>query len=139
MLFTVKTIANTLKNERRNTMKIAIPVNENKPGTDICPSFGRAPYYMLHDTESKQTEYLANAAAQSQGGAGLRAAQFIIDSGAEAVLTVRCGQNAANVLNAAGVKIYQTAFDKADENLAAFQEGKLNLLTDIHPGFHKHS
>ena len=120
-------------------MKIAIPVNENKPGTDICASLGRAPYYMLHDTESKQTEYLANAAAQSQGGAGLRAAQFIIDSGAEAVLTVRCGQNAANVLNAAGVKIYQTTFDKADENLAAFQEGKLNLLTDIHPGFHKHS
>ena len=120
-------------------MKIAIPVNENKPGTDICASFGRAPYYMLHDTESKQTEYLANAAAQSQGGAGLRAAQFIIDSGAEAVLTVRCGQIAANVLNAAGVKIYQTTFDKADENLAAFQEGKLNLLTDIHPGYHKHS
>jgi predicted Fe-Mo cluster-binding NifX family protein len=55
------------------------------------------------------------------------------------VLTVRCGQNAANVLNAAGVKIYQTTFDKADENLAAFQEGKLNLLADIHPGFHKHS
>lgn len=50
-------------------MKIAIPVNENKSETSICVSFGRAPYFMLHDVEGKTTKYIANTAAEAQGGA----------------------------------------------------------------------
>lgn len=119
-------------------MKIVIPVDENKQETKVCASFGRAPYYMVYDTESKTTEYISNSAAQAQSGAGVKAAQLVVDSGADALLTVRCGQNAADVLKAAEMKIYKTEFAEAAENLAAFQEGKLALLTEFHPGFHGH-
>ncbi|NLL37242.1 MAG: dinitrogenase iron-molybdenum cofactor biosynthesis protein [Fretibacterium sp.] len=119
-------------------MKVAIPVDENKSGTAVCASFGRAPYFLIHNTENGETEFLANAAADAQGGAGIKAAQFVVDSGAGALLTIRCGQNAADVLNAAGVKIYKTSAGGADENLANFREGKLVLLTEFHAGFHRH-
>ena len=59
-------------------MKIVIPVDEKKPESSVCVSFGRAPYFMLHDTEGKTTEYIANTAAEAQGGAGLKAAQLIV-------------------------------------------------------------
>ncbi|NMD37280.1 MAG: dinitrogenase iron-molybdenum cofactor biosynthesis protein [Christensenellaceae bacterium] len=117
-------------------MKIAIPVNENVLETDVCVSFGRSPYFLIYNTENKQTEFLKNSSADAPGGAGIKAAQFIVDNGVNTLLTVRCGQNAADILNAADVKIYKTSSTKADENLKDFTEGKLELMTQFHAGFH---
>jgi len=117
-------------------MKIAIPVDEKILETSVCASLGRAPYFLLRDTESGKDEFIVNTAADAQGGAGLKAAQLIVDSGADVVLTVRCGRNAADVLKAAGVKIYKTELTGVKENLAAFQEGKLAEMTQFHAGFH---
>jgi len=115
-------------------MKIAIPIDENKE--TVCVSFGRAPYFLIHDTETKTSKIKMNPAAEAEGGAGLKAAQFVVDVGADELITVRCGQNAADVFKAAGVKIYKTLSTYADENLKALFEGKLDELTSFHPGFH---
>lgn len=119
-------------------MKIIIPVDENKPETAVCVSFGRAPWYLLHDTETDETVFILNSAANAQGGAGIKAAQLVVDNGADILLTVRCGQNAVDVLKAADVKLYKTEGTLAVENLAAFKEGKLAPLTEFHAGFHGH-
>jgi predicted DNA-binding protein (UPF0251 family) len=34
-----------LKQKRRKQMKIAIPMNEQSLDSDVCPSFGRAPFF----------------------------------------------------------------------------------------------
>lgn len=115
-------------------MKIAIPVNEDK--TSICMSFGRTLFFMIYDTETKEETFLDNSAAVSQGGAGIKAAQSIVDNGAKLLLTPRCGENAAEVLNAANIKIYRTVGDSVKENIQAFMEDKLGILENIHPGFH---
>ena len=117
-------------------MKLMIPVDENRLETNVCVSFGRAPWFLLYDTEAKQAEFLENTAAQAEGGAGLKAAQIVVDSGAEALLTVRCGQNAAQVLQAADIRIYRTQGSGVQENLEAFQAGKLELMTKFHAGYH---
>ncbi|SCP98358.1 NifB/NifX family molybdenum-iron cluster-binding protein [Anaerobium acetethylicum] len=119
-------------------MKIAIPVNEKSMDTSICISFGRTPYFMIYDTETKESQFLENVAATSQGGAGIAAAQALVDSGAKALLTPRCGENAAQVLTAAGMKIYKTMNDSVSDNINAFVEGKLSVLDEIHSGFHGH-
>lgn len=119
-------------------MKIAIPVDDVSMDTNICISFGRAPYFMIYDTESKNATFLDNSAAASQGGAGIKAAQIIVDSGAEALLTPRCGENAADVFRAANIRIYQTNGIMLKHNLIAFENGDLEVLSDIHPGFHNH-
>ena len=119
-------------------MKIAIPVDDASMNTNICISFGRTPYFLLYDTESKDATFLSNSAASSQGGAGIKAAQMILDHNAEVLLTPRCGENAAEVFNAANVQIYKTSGDQLMQNIQSFENGELPLLNEIHPGLHQH-
>ncbi len=119
-------------------MKIAIPIDENKEDTTICMSFGRVPYFMFIDTESGLVEFIKNDAAESQGGAGIKAAQIIVDHQANILLTPRCGENAAEVIQAAGIKVYRTNGNSVKENIAALKEEKLTLLEEFHAGFHGH-
>ena len=115
-------------------MKITIPVENNQE--TVCFSFGRSPYFLIHDTEINTNEFKANPAVNAEGGAGIKAAQFVLDTGAEALITMRCGQNAADVFKAAGMKIYKAISANAQENLKALSEGKLEELTSFHAGFH---
>ncbi len=119
-------------------MKIAIPVDEKDLETGVCMSFGRTPYFLIYDTETKESLFIKNTAANSAGGAGIKAAQIIVDNETNIMLTPRCGQNAADVLLAAEIKLYKTADGSAKENIDAFIEGKLSLLEEIHAGFHGH-
>ncbi len=119
-------------------MKIIIPVESKSLEAPLCQSFGRTPLFALYDTDSDEHEFLDNAAAASQGGAGIKAAQMLVDKGASALIAYRCGENAANVLKAAGVDIYKAQEGSVAENLEKFKDGSLSLLTNIHPGFHNH-
>ena len=119
-------------------MKIAIPVDNNDLNTTVCMSFGRTPFFMIYETETKEHTFLDNSAAASQGGAGIKAAQILSDNKVDAVLVPRCGENAADVFKAAGIKLYKTTGDSVKENIGAFMEGRLALLENIHPGFHNH-
>lgn len=115
-------------------MKIALPLDENK--IDVCVSFARAPYFAFVDTDNNSKDIVDNPAAQAHGGAGVKAAQLIIDRKAEALLTVRCGENAAEAFQAAGIEIYKTSGIGAEDNVKLFKEGKLEKLTQFHAGFH---
>lgn len=119
-------------------MKLILPVETKSLDVPVCPSFGRTPLFVLVDTESGKHEFLDNSAAASEGGAGIKASQMLADNKAEALITYRCGENAAEVLNAAEIKIYKAVDGTVSENIAKFKEGKLSLLTEIHPGFHNH-
>ena len=119
-------------------MRIAIPVDDNSMETSVCISFGRTPYFLIFDTTSKESLFLDNSAAANQGGAGIKAAQTLVDNKIEALLTPRCGENAAKVIKAANIKIYKTINDSVIENIDAFNEAKLLLLEEIHAGFHGH-
>ncbi len=119
-------------------MKIAIPVDERNIETTVCVSFGRAPYFLIYDTETEESTFLVNGAAASQGGAGIKAAQAIVDSHVATLLTPRCGENAAEVMNAAGIKLYKTIAGSALDNIHALIDGKLSLLEEIHTGLHNH-
>jgi len=117
-------------------MIIAIPVNDLSEENTVCVSFGRAPYFLIYDTESGNSRIIHNSATSAQGGAGIKAAQTVVDCKTEALLTSRCGENAAEVIKSAGIKMYKTSCDSIKENINAFQEGRLNLLEDIHSGLH---
>ena len=117
-------------------MIIAIPVNENHAEPSICVSFGRAPWFLFHNTETGETQTLGNPAANGEGGANIKAAQFVVDQNANVLITVRGGENAAEVLLAAEIQIYKAQGSVAKENLAAFAEGKLEKLESFHAGFH---
>lgn len=117
-------------------MKIALPVETENVETQICPSFGRAPFFLIYDTETQNASFINNGAAASQGGAGIKAAQIIVDLKIDALLTPRCGRNAADVLLPAGIKLYKTVSTLAQDNIKSFSAGHLSALEEFHEGFH---
>ena len=132
-------INNYLKlKERRILMKIAIPVDEKSVDSNVCVSFGRTPYFLIYDVDTKESVFLDNSAAASTGGAGIKAAQTIVDNKANVLLTPRCGENAAEVLKSADIEIFKTTSASVKDNIDAFIDGKLPLLDEIHAGFHGH-
>ncbi len=119
-------------------MRIMIPVEEKSIESRVCQSFGRAPYFLIYDTNTRESDFIDNSAANSQGGAGIKAAQTVVDNRISALLTPRCGQNAADVIKSANIKIYRTINDSIVDNINGFYDNKLDMLNEIHPGFHNH-
>lgn len=72
-------------------MRIAVPVNEDQK--TVCESFGRGPYFALLEEASGKLMYEDNSAISSQGGAGIKAAQVLVDRVVKALLT-QCGRGA---------------------------------------------
>lgn len=117
-------------------MIIAIPVEDNR--TEICEAFGRTQEFCIYDTETKEKRFVDNSGNAVQGGAGIKAAQLVLDEKAEVVLVPHLGENAAMALQAAEVKLYQSVGLSLDDNIQNFVDGKLEVLNDIHPGHHGH-
>lgn len=85
-----------------------IAISAQKPEIDgpVDVRFGRAPYYILVNSETGIWEAFANPAVNQSGGAGVAAAQFVIDKKAEVVLSGDFGPNASQALQAADVKMH---------------------------------
>ena len=113
------------------TMKIAVMLDEDRK--NLCITFARAPYVLVEENGAEKI--LENPAAEAQNGAGLQAAQFVADQGVSALITVRCGENAGEVFQAAGIEVYKAQGSDARENLKLYHDGKLEKLTHFHAGF----
>lgn len=123
--------------ERKKSMKVAIPVNEDRE--TICVSLGRTKEFAIYDETDQSVTFIKNTACDSEGGAGVETAQLLIDEGVVAVITKRCGENAANVLKAADVALYQTSSQNLFEEVEKYKKKELKPLTNISQGFHHHS
>lgn len=117
-------------------MKIAIPSEGKELDSAVCQSFGRTTYFILVDTDTQNYTVLNNEAAVAQGGAGIKAAQSIVDRGAKAVVTFHCGENAANVLKAANIKILKAVPATVKEIIDKYKNDELSELTEINAGYH---
>ena len=118
-------------------MIIGIPVDKDSMESNVNTHFGRADFFLIYNTETEKGNFLVNTAANSAGGAGIKAAQIIVDSKVEVLISPRLGQNAAEVINSQNIKLYQSIKGSIEENIKAFKENKLSPLNEIHEGFHK--
>ena len=117
-------------------MKIAIPVINKDLNSNIDASFGRTNYFLFYNTETKESVFVENTAKDSTGGAGIKAAQTIVDKGADTIIATRLGQNAAYVLQNAKIKIYKAINGSVNDNIDALEKDKLDTLDNFHKGFH---
>jgi len=74
-------------------------------------------------------EFIENASMTAGGGAGISAAQGIVDKGVKAVLTGNCGPNAYQVLDAAGIQVITGVSGKVKQAAEDFQTGKLKAAS----------
>ena len=87
-------------------MKVCITSQGTTPDSGVEERFGRAPYFIIMDTDTGSFEAVANPYAAGAGGVGPKAAQLVIDHKAGALVSGMLGGNAKAVLDAAGVVQY---------------------------------
>jgi predicted Fe-Mo cluster-binding NifX family protein len=109
-------------------MRIAISSQGTTLDTPASPVFGRCPTYVFVDTETMEFEALPNPAMSQGGGAGIQAAQFVVNQGAGAVLTGNLGPNAFDVLQAAGVPGYLIPEGTVRQAVEAHKAGRLQPM-----------
>ena len=106
-------------------MRIVVTANGADLDAPASPVFGRCPMYVFVDTETMAFEAVENPAIGAPGGAGIQAAQFVVEGGAQAVVTGNVGPNAFNVFQAAGVPIYLFGGGTVRQAVEAFKAGEL--------------
>jgi predicted Fe-Mo cluster-binding NifX family protein len=111
-------------------MKITISSQGQDLEAMVDPRFGRCPYFIIYDTETKETEVLSNPALEATGGAGILAAQLVADKGVEVVITGNVGPNAFQTLNQAKIKIFGGATGTVKESLNKYENGELKELSN---------
>ncbi len=109
--------------------KIAIAATGNSKQDQVDSHFGRCPYFFFVDTENEEYHAVENQAQKAYGGAGISAAQLIVDSKAEAVITKNIGPKAVSVLSQTDVDIYLAEKEQnIEQALNAFKKGKLEKI-----------
>ncbi len=106
-------------------MKICVSATGSNLDAQIDPRFGRCLYLIVVDSETMQFEAIPNMAAGATGGAGIQAAQTIVDKGAKVVITGNVGPNAFGSLSAAGIEIITGASGTIREVIEKFKKGEL--------------
>jgi len=107
-------------------MKVAFTTSGSSLDSPLDVRFGRAPGFLVCDTDSGASEFVDNQQSLNAAqGAGIQAAETVVRSGAQAVITGHCGPKAFRVLSAAGVKVYNTDQPTVAAALEAFKAGKL--------------
>ncbi|MGB9838246.1 NifB/NifX family molybdenum-iron cluster-binding protein [Methanothermobacter sp.] len=112
-------------------MKIAIASSGPDAGSEVNRFFGRSPYFMIVEMKDGSIEFsevIENPSASSSGGAGIKTAQIIANSGVKAVIASSPGPNAFEVLNKLGIKIYRAADASVEENIELFTQGNLEEI-----------
>ncbi len=111
-------------------MKIAVTAQGPDMDSPVDPRFGRARYFLLIDTETGQFTAHDNAQnLNAMQGAGIQAAQKVVQLGAEAVLTGHVGPKAFATLQAGKVAVYPGATGTVRESLEWMQSGRLQPAT----------
>lgn len=119
-------------------MIIGVPVDEKSIQSQVSDNFGRANFFLIYDDEKDKSTFLKNTAKDSQGGAGIEAAQILLDKNIDILITPRCGKNAAKVLESGDIELYKSLSKSIENNIHSFKKNELSPLLKIHPGLHRH-
>lgn len=108
--------------------KIAISSSGDQVESPVVHNFGRAPYFALFD-ESGEVSVYANPGLDAMGGAGVKAAQSVVNSGVNTVITGKVGPRAEDVLKEAGIKVFICHDSLSVKDAFEFyKNGKLQML-----------
>lgn len=107
------------------SQRIAVTSTGESATSEMDQRFGRARYFLIRDQETGEWTAVDNSKVGAVAhGAGIQAAQELVDRKVSVVLTGDCGPKATAVLEAAGIEIrtgysgsVQSAFKQYERGL----------------------
>lgn len=107
-------------------MKICVTSQGQDLKSKIDPRFGRCYYFLVLNEEGELVKSVYNPGSKISKGAGIKAAQSIVDEEIEVVITGKIGPNASSVLQENDIKIY-IGLSEVDcsEAFEMYKEGSL--------------
>ncbi len=110
-------------------MKIVITTsNDQDLEAKVDLRFGRAPYFAIIITETMEIEFMVNSASTAASGAGVLAAQLVIDQNVDAVISGNFGPKAFKGLVTAKLKLFSVNGGTINEAVEVFKDGKLKEI-----------
>lgn len=86
-------------------MKIAVTSNQEGLDQVVEERFGRCAFFAIFDTDSGKLSFIPNRAKEASSGAGVKAAQQLIDLGVDLLITGKVGPGALEILNEGGIRM----------------------------------
>lgn len=106
-------------------MKILLATESDSLKSKIAKRFGKAPYYLIYDSETKKTETRINPGHDDNHSALID----LVNEGVLHFIVGNTGPNAFDVLNNLGAKLYLARNFTAEEALHAFLNNEIEPLT----------
>jgi len=107
-------------------MKICVASSGKGLDSSVSLVFGRSPYFLILSEKGELLEVFKNEGVMAIRGAGVVAAQSILDRGANIVITGNIGPNSFNVLNSGGVEIFLSSGNSANEAFEKWKNGEFS-------------
>jgi predicted Fe-Mo cluster-binding NifX family protein len=117
-------------------MKIGISATGKDKDSLMDMRFGRCEYFQIYDTQNEEVKIIENKAQSASGGAGIAAAQQLIDEKVDIIITGNLGPNAFKVIGKAGVKPYKCERMSICSAVEKYNKGDLLELTQAGPAHH---
>jgi len=83
-------------------MRIAVAADRPVVDSPVCPTAGRAPYYLVFDNNSL-LKTIKNPFARGGGGAGFGVAHLLAEEGVDIIVAGRIGDNMRSALEEKGI------------------------------------
>lgn len=130
----VRRVLKELGHEVEHGREVVVSAGGYGLDAPIRAIFGRCPAFVFVNTDTMECKGVPNPAVTIPTQAGVKAAQFVVSRGVQAVLTGNVGTNAFKVLQEAGIPVHSvTGVLSTDgtvrEAVEAYTTGRLPVVT----------
>ncbi len=116
--------------------RVAVSSTGDSLSSPVDPRFGRCSYFVIFEG-SEGHRAVRNVGQALGNGAGIQAAQQILDLHVDAVVTGDLGPNAFRVLAAGGVRMFVGCTGTVGSAMEAYKHGQLReTASSTSPGHH---
>lgn len=106
-------------------MKICICSDGETQQSVVSTVFGRCAYFALVEDSTEKIQFVKNKAIHESHGAGIAAAQSLLDWQIDVLIAPPPGPKASQVLQNSNIQHYLPQGQTIEETLAFYRQGKL--------------
>lgn len=119
-------------------MKIALSSVGKTLEDSLDSRFGRCKYFLIYDTDNDELKTIENEGQSAGGGAGIAAAQQIIDEAVDVVITGNLGPNAYDLIKGSEIKAYKGENISCNLLIERYNKGELKEINAAGPSHKGH-